>query len=91
MITLARGALAQFLVLFALTGSLLSQDGSTRPIQTVTRADYERWTKELSNWGRWGPDDELGALNLITVDEAGAGRGARQGGLLGVACARSGL
>jgi kynurenine formamidase len=23
---------------------------------------------ELSNWGRWGPDDELGALNLITPD-----------------------
>jgi hypothetical protein len=21
---------------------------------------------ELSNWGRWGPDDQLGALNLIT-------------------------
>jgi kynurenine formamidase len=23
--------------------------------------------KELSNWGRWGADDELGAANLITV------------------------
>jgi kynurenine formamidase len=33
---------------------------------TVTDADYERWKKELSNWGRWGKDDELGALNLIT-------------------------
>jgi hypothetical protein len=22
--------------------------------------------KELSNWGRWGKDDELGAANLIT-------------------------
>ena len=22
----------------------------------------------LSNWGRWGKDDELGALNLITPD-----------------------
>lgn len=22
--------------------------------------------KELSNWDRWGPDDELGASNLIT-------------------------
>jgi hypothetical protein len=22
--------------------------------------------KELSNWGRWGADDELGAANLIT-------------------------
>ncbi|PYQ69964.1 MAG: hypothetical protein DMG01_28285, partial [Acidobacteria bacterium] len=22
--------------------------------------------KDLSNWGRWGQDDELGAANLIT-------------------------
>jgi kynurenine formamidase len=24
------------------------------------------WYQSLSNWGRWGPDDELGTLNLIT-------------------------
>jgi kynurenine formamidase len=34
--------------------------------QTVTAADYERWKTELSNWGRWGKDDQIGALNLIT-------------------------
>jgi len=33
---------------------------------TVTTADYEGWKKELSNWGRWGKDDQIGALNLIT-------------------------
>jgi kynurenine formamidase len=33
---------------------------------TVTKADIERWKKDLSNWGRWGKDDEIGALNLIT-------------------------
>ena len=32
----------------------------------VTKAEYERWQKELSNWGRWGKDDEMGTLNLIT-------------------------
>ncbi|MBM4183239.1 MAG: cyclase family protein [Gemmatimonadetes bacterium] len=32
----------------------------------VPQAQYERWQTELSNWGRWGPNDELGALNLIT-------------------------
>lgn len=26
------------------------------------------WFDELSNWGRWGPDDELGTLNLITPE-----------------------
>src|SRR5436190_8499853 len=33
---------------------------------SVTTAQYERWKKDLSNWGRWGKDDEIGALNLIT-------------------------
>ncbi len=32
----------------------------------ITQAQYERWQKELSNWGRWGKDDEMGTLNLIT-------------------------
>ena len=29
-------------------------------------ADVERLLDELSNWGRWGADDQLGAANLIT-------------------------
>lgn len=32
----------------------------------ATEADFHRALKELSNWGRWGKDDELGASNLIT-------------------------
>jgi len=32
----------------------------------VTKAEYDRWQMELSNWGRWGKDDEMGTLNLIT-------------------------
>jgi kynurenine formamidase len=32
----------------------------------VSEATYERWKTELSNWGRWGKDDQLGTLNLIT-------------------------
>jgi kynurenine formamidase len=32
----------------------------------ATEADFQRAMKELSNWGRWGADDELGAANLIT-------------------------
>ncbi len=38
-----------------------------QPLPLVSEAQYERWQVELSNWGRWGPDDELGALNLITA------------------------
>ena len=32
----------------------------------LTQADIERLMDELSNWGRWGSDDQLGAANLIT-------------------------
>jgi len=32
----------------------------------VTRADVDQMMKELSNWGRWGKDDQKGTFNLIT-------------------------
>jgi kynurenine formamidase len=38
---------------------------NTRPT-IATAADFQRAMKELSNWGRWGDKDELGAANLIT-------------------------
>ena len=31
-----------------------------------TKPDFDRWMKELSNWGRWGKDDQRGTVNLIT-------------------------
>ena len=31
-----------------------------------TRDRVEGYFKELNNWGRWGHDDQLGTLNLIT-------------------------
>lgn len=41
---------------------------------------FARLGAELSNWGRWGPDDEIGTLNLITPERrAAAGRLIRRG------------
>ena len=37
----------------------------TRP-SLRTEADFLRAMEELSNWGRWGSDDGLGAANFIT-------------------------
>ena len=34
--------------------------------QKLTKADIDHWMTELSNWGRWGKDDQVGAVNLIT-------------------------
>src|SRR5215470_10900486 len=32
----------------------------------VTKEQFEQWKKDLSNWGRWGKDDEIGTMNFIT-------------------------
>lgn len=36
--------------------------------ETLDRATLDTWMKELSNWGRWGAKDQLGAPNLITPE-----------------------
>ncbi|MGE3317642.1 MAG: hypothetical protein AB7O26_21230, partial [Planctomycetaceae bacterium] len=35
----------------------------------LVKEDIERMMVTLSNWDRWGKDDELGALNLITPEK----------------------
>ena len=48
---------------------LLSSAGlapAAEPTSTVSRAEFDRWMESISNWGRWGEDDELGTLNLVT-------------------------
>jgi kynurenine formamidase len=57
------------LILFASTGSTAQTQRSAASATVhplVTQAEYDRWQTELSNWMRWGKDDELGTLNLIT-------------------------
>src|SRR5215831_17123462 len=63
--TFARCLLALLIVGLA-AGKLSSQTPSTH---AVTTAEYERWKTDLSNWGRWGKEDQIGALNLITPDK----------------------
>jgi hypothetical protein len=60
------GALRKFLVVAVVSMAgicLLAQQASHRP---VNKDQVDRWMTELSNWGRWGKDDRLGALNLVT-------------------------
>jgi kynurenine formamidase len=42
-------------------------DSAVKP--KLTKADIDGMMKSLSNWGRWGRDDQLGALNLITPEK----------------------
>src|SRR4029450_9002307 len=55
------------LVAVTLVRRAASQTRATN--HTGSEADYDRWKKELSNWGRWGKDDQIGALNLITPEK----------------------
>jgi hypothetical protein len=38
-----------------------------RPIPT--KAEVESYLRDRRNWGRWGADDQLGVVNLITADK----------------------
>ena len=46
--------------------TLLSIAASPQRDHQVAKADVDRWMNGLSNWGRWGKDDQMGALNFIT-------------------------
>lgn len=54
------------------TRSVQAQGPQDRPSEVasypppVTPAEFDHWMKYLSNWGRWGKDDQIGAVNLIT-------------------------
>src|SRR5689334_6539064 len=54
----------------ALLATALPGGGADRPPaadkKKLTKADVEKMMTSLSNWGRWGKKDQLGALNLIT-------------------------
>jgi kynurenine formamidase len=60
--------------------------------QVVTREPVAEETvikyfDELSNWGRWGPDDEAGTLNLITAQAKARAAGLVRDGI-SVSCSR---
>ncbi|MGA7796921.1 MAG: cyclase family protein [Candidatus Acidiferrales bacterium] len=55
------------LVVLVAAISVPQAQGQNKARPTIANEDdYHRALKELSNWGRWGEDDELGAANLIT-------------------------
>src|SRR5713101_8283463 len=51
---------------WVLISGAVSQPVQAQSSHTVTADIVERWMTELSNWGRWGKQDQMGAVNLIT-------------------------
>ena len=38
---------------------------TAQPAEQVSRATFDQWMQDISNWGRWGDDD----LSLIHISE----------------------
>jgi kynurenine formamidase len=50
---------------YAALSSQAIAEGEKYP-RNLTKEDVDRWMSELSNWGKWGKDDQAGTINLIT-------------------------
>src|SRR2546427_8747756 len=47
--------------------------GSTKPAQGgMSALEFDQLFQRVSNWGRWGPDDERGTLNYLTAEQVRA-------------------
>ena len=53
-------------MLITLMNTGLSSSSNQEPL--ISNGDFAKMMTSLSNWGRWGKVDKLGALNLITHD-----------------------
>ncbi len=62
-IAVTGGLVAATMISFGTSSAASAQ---AEPGDEVTKEQFDTWMTELSNWGRWGADDQLGALNLIT-------------------------
>ena len=51
----------------AVMGALVPAGVTQESKHRMTKTDVDRLMTELSNWGRWGKEDQLGAINLITA------------------------
>ena len=70
--TRAKPAAAVLALTLGIGGVCLATRGAEaqqRADEPLTVARLEQWIAAHSNWGRWGADDDLGAINLITPEK----------------------
>jgi kynurenine formamidase len=51
---------------YAVASTAKAQLGTKSAREHFTKAQFDQIFKQISNWGRWAKDDQLGTLNLIT-------------------------
>jgi kynurenine formamidase len=76
----AAGIVTTALAATARAAPSLQEQPASAPAEIRTDGDVDRLLPRISNWGRWGPKDQLGTLNLITPERrAAAARLVRSG------------
>jgi kynurenine formamidase len=55
-----------FALAFVVASALIAAPRSLAQAPPLDAATIDRWMTELSNWNRWGKDDERGTVNLMT-------------------------
>jgi len=60
-------AILAIVMILVMTVGARSPQGTGSANRKVTKEEFEQWKKDLNNWGRWGKDDEIGTMNLITL------------------------
>src|SRR5262245_24940488 len=56
-------------LVFAQEQTFTAHPSTQEPNRLVTLETRKKWEGELSNWGRWGKQDQRGLLNLITPEK----------------------
>src|SRR5689334_5105074 len=57
---------AAILILITSIAVAAQQQGGGGDRAPVSKAQVVEWMKSISTWGKWGKDDQLGAVNYIT-------------------------
>jgi len=68
-LSIAGAALAGvFALSVGFVGTRAHAAGNYKPVDPtrMSAAEFDKLFKQISNWGRWGKDDALGTMNLIT-------------------------
>ena len=63
------GSATQALAQQGQTQTFTAHPSTQEPNRLVTLETLKKWQRELSNWGRWGKEDQRGLLNLITPEK----------------------
>ena len=56
------------IIAFSIVATLMTVEGQEQRMPRNLK-EFDAMFQELNNWGRWGPDDEIGTTNLITPEK----------------------